>query len=274
MTYRSAAMPVATDWSAAVRAGRRIGHSIEVHDSIGSTNDRARELLDEGADGSVVLAELQTEGRGRRGRTWLSAEGLNLTLSVALRPAVAAADAWQLGLAAALATLDACAAAVGQAGAGLALKWPNDVVGADGRKVAGLLLETTTSGGQLAGAVIGIGVNVNWRTSEMPSDIAERATSLAEIARRDVERVEVLDHLLDALDREIVAVESGRSPLARYRAACATVGREVEVAVAGASHVGLAVDVDETGSLVVDTATGPIAISSGEVVAVLSGSRT
>lgn len=271
MTYRSAAAPPVADWSAAVRAGRRIGHSIEVHETIGSTNDRARELLEEGSDGVVVLAEIQTAGRGRQGRAWLSAEGRNLTLSVALRPAVPAADAWQLGLAAALATLEACHAVVGQSG--LALKWPNDVVGPDGRKVGGLLLETTTRGQHLTGAVIGIGLNVNWHGSEMPAEIAERATSLADAAGRDLERVDVLDRLLDALDGEIVAAEGGRSPLGRYRIACATLGREVEIAVPGGAHRGLAVDVDETGSLVLETAAGRVAISSGEVVAVSPGSK-
>ena len=269
MTYRSAAAAPVTDWSPAVRARRRIGHSIEVHESIGSTNDRARELLGEGADGGVVLAELQTQGRGRRGRSWLSPEGLNLTLSVALRPALHAADAWHLGLATALATLDACSAAAGRTT--LALKWPNDVVAPDGRKVAGLLVETVTTGAEVTGAVLGIGINVNWRPSEMPAEIAERASSLAELARREVDRVAVLDRLLDALDGEILAVEAGESPLKRYRLACETIGREVEVATPGGSVTGMAVDLDESGSLVVETGGGRIALSSGDVVTVRGG---
>ncbi|MCA1672491.1 MAG: hypothetical protein LC799_09890, partial [Actinobacteria bacterium] len=119
MTDRTAVVAPLTDWSAAVRARSRIGHTLEVHDSIGSTNDRARELLLEpGGDGSVVLAEVQTAGRGRRGRTWVSPSGLNLTLTVALRPALSAPDAWQLGLAAALATLEACRNAVAGSGLG------------------------------------------------------------------------------------------------------------------------------------------------------------
>jgi BirA family biotin operon repressor/biotin-[acetyl-CoA-carboxylase] ligase len=273
MTDRTAVVAPLTDWSAAVRARARIGHTLEVHESIGSTNDRARELLSEvGGDGGVVLAEAQTAGRGRRGRTWLSPSALNLTLSVALRPALAAADGWQLGLATALATLDACRSAV--PASGLGLKWPNDVVADDGRKVAGLLLETVTSGDRLSGAVLGIGINVNWLPSDMPADIARHATSLSSLAGAEVDRVALLDRLLDSLDDELVRVEAGRSPLARYRAACVTLGREVTVDTASGVVEGTAVDLDGTGSLVLETETGRIALSAGEVATVRGGQRS
>ena len=259
------------DWSAVVRPRARIGHTLEVHDSIGSTNDRARELLFEaGGDGGVVLAELQTAGRGRRGRTWISPAGLNLTLSVALRPALAAADAWQLGLATALATLKACRA-VSPPDA-LGLKWPNDVVAAGERKVAGLLLETVLSGERLTGAVLGIGINANWQPSDMPDEVGRTATSLAALAGADVDRVALLDRLLDSLDDEIVAVEAGRSPLARYRAACVTIGRDVMVETATGNVEGRAVGLDASGCLLVETSAGQVALSSGEVASV-RGSR-
>ena len=261
-----------TDWSAVVRPRERIGHTLEVHERIGSTNDRARELLSEaGGDGGVVLAELQTAGRGRRGRTWLSPAGLNLTLSVALRPALPASEAWQLGLATALATLTACRTA--SPAAALGLKWPNDVVAVDERKVAGLLLETIMSGERLTGAVLGIGINVNWRSSEMPDEVGRGATSLASLAGADVDRVVLLDRLLDALDDELVAVEAGRSPLVRYTAACVTIGREVTVDTAAGTVEGMAVGLDARGSLLIETMGGEVALSTGEVANV-RGSRT
>jgi len=270
MTDRTSVLAPLTDWSAAVRARARIGHTLEVHESIGSTNDRARELLLEaGGDGGVVLAELQTAGRGRRGRTWLSPAGLNLTLSVALRPALAAAHAWQLGLATALATLEACRTAL--PASALGLKWPNDVVAGDERKVAGLLLETVMNGERLTGAILGMGINVNWHPSEMPADIARRATSLRALSGVDVDRVALLDRLLDSLDDELVAVEAGRSPLARYRAACVTLGREVTVDTAAGVVKGIAVALDGTGSLVLETAVGRVALSAGEVATVRGG---
>ena len=247
---------------------RRIGRRIERHPSIGSTNDRGRELLGEtDGDGSVVVADEQTAGRGRRGRSWQSPPGRNLYLSVALVPALAATDAWRLGLATALAAADAC-----ETVAPVALKWPNDVVAvADGRKLGGLLIETMAEGDRLRGAVLGIGLNVNWRRSEMPPELREHATSLADLTAAAVDREGLLARLLERLDAEIAGIEAGRSPLERYRARCATLGSAVEVETAGGMLAGVAVDLDPSGALVVDGGDGHRhVVSSGEVTRVRS----
>jgi BirA family transcriptional regulator, biotin operon repressor / biotin---[acetyl-CoA-carboxylase] ligase len=250
-----------TDWHRAERPSRRIGSSLEAHASIGSTNDRARALLDEPAgEGRAVLAEEQTAGRGRRGRSWVSPPGRNLMLSVALRPRIRAAEAWQLAMAAALAVRTACAAF-----SPVDLKWPNDLVAGDGAKVGGLLLETTIDGDRVTAAVIGIGINVNWPRSAMPAELAAGATSLSELAGAPVDRVDLLTRLLDALDEEIVAVDAGTSPLGRYRRACATLGSDVAVDLAEGRITGRAAAIDEHGALVVDTADGRIAVTSGEI---------
>ncbi len=100
-------------WSAAADPSRRIGRTVEFHAEIGSTNDRAREALAAGGgDGLAVVADLQTAGRGRRGRTWSSPAGVNLMVSVGVRPRIEGSDAGLLGIAAALAVRDACAAQV------------------------------------------------------------------------------------------------------------------------------------------------------------------
>jgi BirA family transcriptional regulator, biotin operon repressor / biotin---[acetyl-CoA-carboxylase] ligase len=253
---------LSTPFDAAARAGRRIGHRVEAHASLGSTNDRARALLDsDDVEGVAVLAEEQRTGRGRRGRTWSSPSGRNLTFSVAVRPRLAAADGWQLGLGAALACREGCLPI-----AHVGLKWPNDLVAADERKLAGLLVETAIEDGRLTAAVIGIGLNVNWRHAEMPAELAASATSLAELVGHDVDRVAVLSRLLDALDAEVAAIEAGRSPLDRYRRACVTLGRSVAVESGGGTVAGRAVDLDATGSLVVETGGGRIVLASGEVV--------
>jgi len=242
--------------------GRRVGHRVETHASIVSTNDRARALLDEpGGEGTAVVAEEQLAGRGRRGRSWTSPPGVNLTLSVGLRPRLSATEAWMLGPAVALAARRACAP-----DAGVALKWPNDLVAADGRKLGGLLVETTLLGDELAAAVLGIGINVNWRVADMPAELAESATSLAELAHRDVDRAALLGRLLCELDVEVASIESGASPLDRYRDACMTIGQLVTVVTGSGVVAGRAVDLDARGALVVDTGGGAVTVTTGEVV--------
>ena len=105
----------------------------------------------------------------------------------------------------------------------------------------------------------------------MPAELATMATSLAELGGAPVDRAELVGRLLDELDDEIVGLEAGRSSLDRYRAACATIGREVEVETPTGLLVGRALDVDPHGALVVATDAGPVAVSSGEIVHVRSG---
>lgn len=260
-------MTSASDWSAAVRPERRLGHAVEHHASIGSTNDRARALLSTPTgEGIAVVADHQAAGRGRRGRTWLSPPGRNLMVSLGLRPRLEAARAGLLGIAAALAVRDACAAAVPTAGFGI--RWPNDVVDAEGLKLAGLLLETSLAGERVSDAVVGVGVNVNWRRSEMPAEIHPRATSLADLNGQDLDRVAVLGLLLERLDAELAVLEAGTSPLERFRAASVLEGRAVSVEVGDAVLQGTASGIADDGSLLVDTDAGRVALGVGEVVAV------
>jgi BirA family transcriptional regulator, biotin operon repressor / biotin---[acetyl-CoA-carboxylase] ligase len=249
-------------FAAVARPGRRVGHRVEAHASIGSTNDRARALLDEpDGEGTAVVAEEQLVGRGRRGRSWTSPPGLNLMMSVALRPWLAANDAWMLGQAAALAARAACASE-----AEVVLKWPNDLVAGDGRKLGGLLVETALHGDVLASAVIGIGINVNWRVADMPPDLRSLATSLAELADRAVDRAALLGRLLAELNAEILAVEAGISPLDRYRAACTTIGQRVTIEVGNGVVTGRATGLDAHGALLVDTDRGTATVTTGDVV--------
>ena len=260
-----AGMSQLLDWSRAADPTRRIGRAVEFHAELGSTNDRARELLASG-EGVAVVADLQTAGRGRRGRTWLSPGGRNLMVSVAARPHLEARSAGLLGIAAALAVRDACAETVPSAD--LRVRWPNDVVTADGAKVAGLLVETALDDGRLTEAVIGVGINVNWRRGEMPAEIGARATSLADLAGADLDRVAVLARLLAGLDRELAALEGGATPVERLRGVSALDGRAVAVDLGAERLEGIAAGIGEDGSLLVDAPAGRVAVSSGEVVAV------
>jgi BirA family biotin operon repressor/biotin-[acetyl-CoA-carboxylase] ligase len=253
--------PSTSRWADAARPGARIGHEVEGHATIGSTNDRARALLAAGRDGVAVVADEQTAGRGRHGRSWLTPPGRGLALSVGVRTALAARDGWQLALAAGLAARDAC-----HAGEAIGLKWPNDLVAEDGRKVGGILVETTVAGDRIASFVFGNGLNLDWPAAEMPADLVATAASLGEVLGRPVDRVELLGRLLAALQVELAAVERGRSPVERYRAACATLGRDVRVETAGRVVEGRAVGIGEHGALLVESAEGTVALDAGEVV--------
>jgi BirA family biotin operon repressor/biotin-[acetyl-CoA-carboxylase] ligase len=230
--------------------------------SIGSTNDEARRLAASGAvDGTVVVAATQTAGRGRRGRPWSSPRG-NLYLSVVLRTAVAPARAGQLGFVAAIAVAEACAAVL-PGECQVRVKWPNDVL-IDGRKVAGILLESETAGAALAWVVVGIGANV----ATHPGDGAWPATSLAACgASVSLEAFEdrVVEHL-DAWRRRWEA--AGFAPVrAAWLGRAAGLGGPIRVNLERESFEARFAAIDESGALVAELAGGARRlVVAGEVV--------
>ena len=151
---------------------------VERHSSIGSTNDEAFRRADEGApEGLVVVARVQTAGRGRQGRSWWDAPGASLLFSVLLRPSIPLAQCPLLALALACSVADAGTEATG---ATLGIKWPNDVLH-DGRKLCGVLAESRVSGAsptKRPAVVIGAGVNVNQTAEDFPAELRGSATSL------------------------------------------------------------------------------------------------
>lgn len=262
-------------WSAAAEPRRRIGHHVEFHASIGSTNDRAWELLRAGDEGAAAVADLQTSGRGRQGRPWTSPPGVNLLVSVGIRPRLSVTDAWQLTFGAALAVREACRSTLSHGStAAIALKWPNDVVDQGGRKLAGILIETAVSGDRISEAVIGAGMNVNWPRGEMPPELVDSTSSLLELAGAAVDRVGLLRVYLAALDAEVAGMEAGVAPLERFRAASWLTGRGVRVAVADREVDGRVVGVGEDGSLALETDAGRQHLAWGEVVQVQAASAT
>jgi BirA family biotin operon repressor/biotin-[acetyl-CoA-carboxylase] ligase len=196
----------------------------------------------------------------------VSPAGVNLMFSVGLRPRFEPAAAGLLGIVAALAVRDACAAML--PGVELRVKWPNDVVAADGRKLAGLLVETSVEDGRVADAVIGAGINVNWRHADMPADVSVHATSLIELGGASVDRVALLARLLAALDAEVAGLERGESPVARLGAVSALDGRRVTVDLGTERLDGRAAGINEEGLLLLDTDLGRVALATGEVTSV------
>ena len=241
-----------------------VGQALHWYEEVGSTNDVAKELAEEGAlHGEVVIAERQSAGRGRRGRSWSSPPRKNLYLSVVLRPDLPPARAPEVTLLAAVAVCQA----VRRAGvASAAIKWPNDVL-ASGRKLAGVLTEMAAEVERVQWLVVGIGVNVNAAAGDFPDELRELATSLL-IERGDpVPRALFAAALLTALEEWLDrhAAEGFAPVRAAWREMSDTLGREVRVRVGSADLVGLAEDVDETGALLVRTASGLERVVAGDV---------
>jgi BirA family biotin operon repressor/biotin-[acetyl-CoA-carboxylase] ligase len=233
--------------------------------SVDSTNARALALADAGApDGTVVIADRQTAGRGRRGRSWHSPEG-GLYLSYLVRAVGRLPRPSMLTLASGVAAVRAIRAATGLE---THMKWPNDVVaGEPARKVAGILAESSGSGNQLDCAVIGVGINVS--AGPLPQELADRASSLAIELGREVDAAALQASLIAQLDAELARLRAGGhaamleewmalSPFAR--------GRDVSWQTPGGVRTGVTAGVDAEGALLVRTPAGIDRLVAGEVI--------
>lgn len=234
----------------------------QLRTSVGSTNDEAAALARAGApEGTSVIAEEQTAGRGRAGRAWTSPAGAGLWLSTIVRPGPVPVERWTwLPLLAGLATRDAVRAA----GVPAQVKWPNDLVvtaGADSevRKLGGLLSEVVGDA-----VVIGIGINVGLDADALPT---LQATSL-QLEGGSLDRAALAATLLSQLTLRLAQWRADDPVLASdYRAACTSIGRLVEVALPGGQVISGMVDaVDDAGRLVVDDGESLSVVAAGDVV--------
>ncbi len=245
----------------------RLGPIIRLAE-VDSTN---RYLLDAArageASGTVVVADHQSAGRGRLGRTWEAPVGASLLMSILLRPEIAPeitiASVHLLTMAAGLAMADAVEAVAGFAPI---LKWPNDLLADDplvgSRKLCGMLTESEISDGALRCVVVGIGVNVQW--SDFPAELVETATACNLVAGRDISRDELLDEFLD---RYSVLLNDLNSVLSDYRERLGTLNTRVRIELAGEAFEGIAEGVTDDGSLEVRTDGGALrCITAGDVV--------
>jgi BirA family biotin operon repressor/biotin-[acetyl-CoA-carboxylase] ligase len=242
---------------------------VSVAEKTGSTNaDLVARAAGGAPEGLVLVAEEQTAGRGRMGRSWLSPPRAALTFSVLVRPpAVPPARRGWLPLLAGVAT----ATAVRQvSGLGAQLKWPNDVLLGSG-KLAGILAEQSGDA-----VVIGVGVNVSTAGDELPPAAAGSlpATSLRLQGSASLDRARLLGRILGEIERWYLAWRGTSPPgdpeasglRAAYLSLCATVGREVRVELpAGTARRGTAIGIDADGRLVVSTPEGRLAIGAGDV---------
>jgi BirA family biotin operon repressor/biotin-[acetyl-CoA-carboxylase] ligase len=245
-------------------ANGELGRKIHHFDEVESTNDEAHRLAEAGAlHGEVVVADFQTRGRGRRGRSWVAPRGKALTFSVVLRPAIAPARAPEITIAAAVAAAEAAR----EMGAGSArIKWPNDVE-CKGRKIAGLLTELRAEPDRVRHAVLGVGVNVSLQMHDFPEELRPVATSLLLESGERQPRPLVCARLLEHVEEWLSLHETeGFGPVAdRWRELSSTLGRRVRIT--GADPIeGDAVDLAEDGALLVRAAGGALVrVLAGDV---------
>jgi BirA family biotin operon repressor/biotin-[acetyl-CoA-carboxylase] ligase len=225
---------------------------------LGEVDSTNRYLLDAArsgaADGLVVVADRQTAGRGRLGRTWEAPEAAeaSLLVSVLLRPALPGDERHLVVMAAAVAMVRAIEITTSVTAA---LKWPNDLLVGD-RKLAGILAETVDDA-----VIVGIGVNIDWPA--VPPELAGIATACNLEGGRPTERGILLAEFLRQYGSFLADLDRTR---VEYRERLATLGRTVHVERAGDAIVGVAVDVDDAGHLVVETERGTETITAGDVV--------
>ena len=234
-------------------------------DSIESTNTTARELARQGAPhGTVLIADQQTGGRGRRGRSFHSPAGSGIYMSVILHPRCAPQQIMHLTCASAVAMCDAVEAATGLRPG---IKWTNDLV-CGKRKIAGVLTELGFDNrGNVDFAVVGIGINCCQQEADFPEDIRRIAGSLASVTGQKIDRALVAAAMMDALFRMDAKLLTGKAhTLNRYRQDCITLGQEISLVRGEEVRHGTALDIDEDGALIVRFSDGQIsAVNSGEV---------
>ncbi len=241
-------------------------NTLRLYDTVSSTNTLARALADEGAPhGTVLLAEAQTGGRGRMGRSFDSRPGKGIYMSVLLRPECPPEKLMHLTCAVAVAVSDAV-----QAHCALRpdVKWINDLM-LDGRKLGGILTELCIDpvSGLVTAAIIGIGLNCSHTLSDFPPELQHTAISLETATAAPVDRAVLTAGIITSLWRMDSRLHTDRADIMRsYRAGCITLGRDVRVLRGDEVRCGTALTVDDSGALTVafdDGTTGTV--TSGEV---------
>lgn len=241
-----------------------LGRTIFAYPSIGSTNDEAKRLAAEGApEGTLVIAEEQTAGRGRLGRRWLAPAGTALLFSLVLRSPLPLDRAAQLSMAVALGAAEAIEA---ETGLPVYLKWPNDLL-TRGRKVGGLLTETSVVGDRLEWAVVGLGLNVNLDfTAPGLEALADQATSLRLELGHPVDRVRLLQMLLLHTEAHLALIYQGHSLHQAFNDRLAYRGEPVVVEAPMGRLSGTIMEVDAHGWLRLRQADGRVtSVAVGDV---------
>lgn len=237
-----------------------VGRRIHYFASVSSTMDIAKEAAREGdTEGTIVIADGQTAGRGRLGREWVTPAGSSIALSVILRP-----DLHHLSGLTMMASLAVVHSIEKTTSLQPTIKWPNDVL-IGGKKACGILIDSDLRGEEVDWAVVGIGVNVNLEVSHFP-EIAALATSLSTELGRQVSRLEVLCSLLTELEQLYLALREGKPIHEEWRRRLETLGKRVRVTSGDLVQEGVGESVDTEGNLLLRRPDGGLTtIIAGDV---------
>lgn len=231
-------------------ATRLIGRRLHYFHTVDSTNHQAKQLAARGApEGSLIITDLQTAGKGRLGRRWTAPVGTGLLFSLIFRPALAPVHVSQLTM---LCSLAAAEAIQQRTGLEVRIKWPNDLVipypaSNDYKKLAGLLTESSLLGDKLLFSVVGVGINVNLDPADLGEMITPATSLMAELGR-PVDREALLCAILQQIESRYLPL-NGRQIHADWSQRLITLGQNITVSTPAGQHQGMAESVDSDGTL-------------------------
>ncbi|VVB97584.1 Putative biotin ligase [uncultured archaeon] len=240
-----------------IRAGLKtkiIGKDIEYFEETESTNIIAREIAGQADEGTVVIAESQTGGRGRLGRKWISPEG-GIWLSIIIKPRIQPLHASRITLLAGVSV----AKTISSYGIQAKIKWPNDVL-INGKKVCGILTEVGAEIDLIDYCIVGIGIDANVDTESFPNEIRDGSTSLKKELGREIDRIGFVQRLLLEFEELYLLFQKDDFPsiLEEWRNMSATIGEWVKITTHAATIYGEAVGVDSEGALILETGEGKL----------------
>ncbi|PKK83685.1 MAG: biotin--[acetyl-CoA-carboxylase] ligase [candidate division Zixibacteria bacterium HGW-Zixibacteria-1] len=248
-----------------------IGCKIHSWQSVQSTNTLAGQLAAIGApEGTVVVAEQQTRGRGRFGRTWHSPAGLSVYCSIILRPKIPPTLAPGISLITAVAVADTIAS---YGDIDVKIKWPNDIL-ISGKKTAGILTELSAEIGRTNFVIVGVGININHKISDFPEPLRKSATAVRIGLKREIRRVDFLKNFMAKFEKEYLGFKkrglaASRKRILKYSS---LINSSITLKIGRKTLSGNVLDIDGSGRLVVETAEGIRQFSAGEVTMHESGS--
>lgn len=242
-----------------------IGKEILFYDTVDSTNTVGGALAEKGkAEGTVIIANGQEKGRGRLGRSWLSPHGLNIYMSLVLRPEIEPKDTTLITI---MASVGCTVALRKVTGLNVTIKWPNDLIVSD-KKIGGILTEVRIENKKVKYAVTGVGINVNMDSDTLPNEIKDIASSIKIESGILYSRAEILTEILNQIDYwyGVLKEMRRRELLYEWQFLTSTLGKQVKIITSKETLTGFAESLDNEGMLVLRLPTGTsIAISSGDL---------